>query len=534
MSFSLRGHRMLVACVALIGLPSFRGLSQTVDLWNGVSLPAPHASDNIAASQSCCVESSLSSDKQFHASAYTLVTIAPEQPTTLLQSLTVQPKALLQNRHFELQRWVFSDCWDWEPSDSRQNVAPLGSVPTDAEIDAFLESKQETISRAKFEQLLRSHYAPDGGWQPYISITKDKALIIIDSRRGGKVRELRFCCALDKRTDIGDPTQNSLDAPDLSAEVGRPELDGIRIVIDPGHIGGALWSRIEERFFRPKESSFPICEGDLTLIVARLLAERLRACGAEVVSVRRSAEPVTDLLPCNFRDYAIGRLREEGLHVPRQGYNGPTDPNKTKTIAWQSELAVYRYAEIRARAKLINEVLRPDMVICLHFNAEDWGNPEHGIFSERNHIHVLVNGAYSASELKCDDVRFELLYRLLSGFQEVEVPAAQSVAKRLKVATRLPPFMYPSPSNQISGSPYVFRRDLLANRIYRCPVIYCEPYVMNNRHVYERLCAGDYEGTKLINGTASISIFREYANAVADGLLDYYSNRRKLSLTSQP
>ena len=41
---------------------------------------------------------------------------------------------------------------------------------------------------------------------------------------------------------------------------------------------------------------------------------------------------------------------------------------------------------------------------------------------------------------------------------------------------------------------------------------------MNNRVVYERIQLGDYEGTRDVNGTPMKSIFREYADSVADGL----------------
>jgi len=46
----------------------------------------------------------------------------------------------------------------------------------------------------------------------------------------------------------------------------------------------------------------------------------------------------------------------------------------------------------------------------------------------------------------------------------------------------------------------VYARNLLATRLYRCPVVYCEPYVMNSNDVFARIQAGDYEGMRNING----------------------------------
>jgi len=57
-------------------------------------------------------------------------------------------------------------------------------------------------------------------------------------------------------------------------------------------------------------------------------------------------------------------------------------------------------------------------------------------------------------------------------------------------------------------------------------VVYCEPYVMNSKDAFARIQAGDYKGTRSINGVERKSIFREYADAVADGLADYYKASR--------
>jgi hypothetical protein len=64
----------------------------------------------------------------------------------------------------------------------------------------------------------------------------------------------------------------------------------------------------------------------------------------------------------------------------------------------------------------------------------------------------------------------------------------------------------------------VFARNLAANRLVNGPVVFLEPYYQNNRLVYQRIQLGDYEGLRDVNGTPMKSIFREYADAVAEGL----------------
>jgi len=312
------------------------------------------------------------------------------------------------------------------------------------------------------------------------------------------------------------------------AKLEKPLL-GLKIGLDPGHLG-ARWAKMEERWFQVGNSQ-PVQEGDLTLRVARLLAPRLRKLGAKVSFVRNSNEPITAKRPDDFRELARKILIKNGVPQSRMGGNvlDPNDPGKEQTIRWQSEILFYRYSEIRRRAALVNFKLHPDLVLCLHFNAEGWGDPNNPTLTDANHLHLLVNGSYLAEELEFDDERFEMIRRLLSRAYDEELPLADTIGLAIARETGLPPFEYPTTNTTTKAgtSGYVYARNLLATRLYRCPVVYCEPYVMNSKDVFARIEAGDYDGTRNVNGVERKSIFREYADSVAEGLVDYYSKARK-------
>ena len=324
--------------------------------------------------------------------------------------------------------------------------------------------------------------------------------------------------------------------PAKSLPVARRDkpLSGLKIALDPGHLGGE-WAKMEERWFQVDDSK-PVQEGDLTLRVARLLATRLREVGAKVSFVRNSDEPTTGKRPDDFRELARKILIKNGVPQPRTDVLDPTDPGKEQTIRWQSEILFYRYSEIRRRAALVNFKLHPDLVICLHFNAEGWGDPTNPTLTDMNHLHLLVNGSFLAEELEFDDERFEMIRRLLSRAYDEELPLADTIAPAMARETGLPPYAYPTTNSttKVGTSGYVYARNLLATRLYRCPVVYCEPYVMNSNDVFARIQAGDYEGTRKINGVERKSIFREYADSVANGLVDYYSNARGGSRSPNP
>jgi len=177
----------------------------------------------------------------------------------------------------------------------------------------------------------------------------------------------------------------------------------------------------------------------------------------------------------------------------------------------------------------VNFKLHPDLVLCLHLNAESWGDPNSPNLTDINHFHLLVNGSYLADELEFDDERFEMIRRLLSCAYDQELPLADTIAVAMAHATGLPPYQYPTTNSttKVGSSGYVYARNLLATRLYRCPVVYCEPYVMNSKDAFARIQAGDYEGMRNVNGVDRKSIFREYADSVADGLVEYYSKGRR-------
>ena len=290
----------------------------------------------------------------------------------------------------------------------------------------------------------------------------------------------------------------------------------MHIAIDPGHIGGEF-AQVEERWYRIGEDTLPVTEGDMTLKVGNLLKGNLGNLGARVSLVRADNNPATKLRAGDLMDEARAWLARN----PVSG-----NPSAAK-LQHTAERLFYLSSEIRTRAEQINTQLKPDLVLCLHFNAEAWGNPKKPDFVSNNHNHILVNGCYSKSELEDDDERLEMLLRLLQRTYYYELTMAEEVSHTMRRGTGLPPYTYTGDAaKQVNSNPYIWSRNLLANRLYLCPVIFLEPYVMNNQDVHSRIQAGDYPGIRKIGKTYRLSIYREYADSVTAGLLNYFKNHR--------
>jgi hypothetical protein len=365
-----------------------------------------------------------------------------------------------------------------------------------------LERYQQTISHAEFEGLLSSIYCPSGVLTNYLSYGTNSVTVFSTPEKADALFTLRFSSA--------------------ATSVVARAASFKRIALDPGHIGGE-WARMEERFFQ-RGKDRPVQEAVLNLTAARLLKARLEAAGVEVFLTKDNFQPVTDKRPEDFRAQA-----EQDVPLTRFDAFPPLDreADRADAVRKRAEQLFYRSAEIAARARLINEQIKPDLTICMHFNAVEWDECQNLV--DDNRLVVFVGGDYLASELKEDDQKLRLFSKLLERSQSAELTAAKAIATAMASATKLPPVEYGPNSGavRISDNPYVFARNLAANRLYNGPVVFLEPYYMNNRLVYERIQLGDYEGIRDVNGTPMRSIFREYADSVADGLRNLIATRGK-------
>src|SRR5438874_3945152 len=276
---------------------------------------------------------------------------------------------------------------DW--AGAADNIATLGAKPR----WNVLEHYQQTITREEFSNLVANVYCTHGMPADMISIAPDSARILMN-RDSQCYFTLRF--AADAKTKEHVPRLWRL-ANSLGRASETKPLGGLRVALDPGHIGGK-WAKMEERWFQVGDSS-PVEEAEIALRVAKLLAPKLRALGAEVTFVRSRNRPATPKRPDDFREIARMILAKSGVNNPSDSYENGADENKEKSIRWQSELLFYRQSEIRYRARRVNEVLQPDLVLCLHFNAEAWGDPKNPTLIDRDHFHVLVNGSYLPAEI---------------------------------------------------------------------------------------------------------------------------------------
>ena len=371
-------------------------------------------------------------------------------------------------------------------------VTPLGQEPDWSKLDPF----QNLWSLESFRSELKNIYCPrESWWKPWIKFKPEQ--VLIRKKAGKEDWYILQCLPISK----GEEKDQNLSVP----------LEIKTIALDPGHIGGD-YAEMEGRSFRIGEDDF-VKEGDLSLKVAKRVKDLLEEKGFKAILVRSNLKPVTKRKPQAFEALVETWIKERDFtSLPVE----EIEILKRK----RREMLFYRVSEIHARAKLINEHIQPDLTVCLHLNAAPWGDENKKELVDRNDYHVLVNGCYMGGELAFDDQRFEMIFRLLSAWQKTEQIFAEKVSITFGRKTGLPAFAYKGPNAlKVGNTPGVWARNLLANRIYQCPVVFMEPYIANSKTEYERIQLGPYEGTKNFGLLPRLSLVEEYAQCLLEGIL---------------
>ncbi len=380
------------------------------------------------------------------------------------------------------------------------------------------------ITHDEFEARLLKVYDSAHGLAPYVEDSADRLVVFPGTDH--HARPLAVITFLRSPPGFlrGHETFRSPERYRAGPGASRSQpLGGLKIAIEPADIGGR-WAKAEDRsvYFAGFGT---INEGDLNLVVGKLLTADLTRLGAEVFLVRDRAEPVVGLKPEELLATAAEVAKDRPWMLPeayrlriKAAGGHPANP-----LLLAADLLLTKAIETRARAALVRAQFQPDLTIILQHDAS--GDSGEGHLAPLNRNIFFVNGAYSPQELAEPEQRFRLLTKLFQNVTPIEIEVAARIADRFKARTGFPPLLYGDSGSTrlvLPKNPYVVARNLAFNREHDGPVVVTEPYFMNEPGTAARLMAGDFAGERVISGKKQASIFREYAETVTEGLLDAY------------
>jgi N-acetylmuramoyl-L-alanine amidase len=386
-----------------------------------------------------------------------------------------------------------------------------------------LDLYQGTITRQQFEQKLHTLYDPFGVFPAYLDINDSRVIVYPSSKER---REPQFTLNFAPPGQPQPPPRWFRTPEEFRAE-SRPldkPLTGLRVAIDPGHIGGP-WAQMEERSTR-YHGSAPVQEGDLNLITGRILKQELTDLGASVFVVRDSTDPVTPYRPDDMLPEARAMLLAHASHSTKLRALPPDKLNLLfgSRVTDLAQFLFYRCSEILERGNRIRNNFVPDITITLYIDATPGSG--RGRLTAGNANIFFVHGSYTRAEMADPEMQRRCVYKMVEGSSPIETEVAADIANIFAARTGLGPVKYGDSATTrkvLDDNAYVVARNLAANREYDGPVVCTEPYFMNNRVVYQRLLAGDYDGQRVFDGKPSSSIFREYADCVTQGLVKAYA-----------
>jgi len=335
---------------------------------------------------------------------------------------------------------------------------------------------------------------------------------------------------------------------DLKPTKAKP-FNGLRIALDPGHVGGQEGTEFEEIEGRyvwyPKGTVYPdkeirFNEGNLTYATALLLKEKLEEGGAADVLVTRrdygiSAMDDTFYGWLGTQDKVTGKWMSDDGNLSRFEKHIQTLPvdaaewwrNESNTQMKFSKL--YNRLDLQRRVEMINS-FDPHVALDLHYNAGHPGRNENGTNKEtieNNYSMVFVPGSFMKGELSKKEYRIDFLRILVTEDLDYSSSLADNIVKALDTHARVRPVgngdvsagfaSYIPKSCAATDFGGVYARNLLLTRKVQVPFCYLEPLCQENDAECRKLAQKDF----MVAGKKMPNRIKEVVDAYILGLASY-------------
>lgn len=335
-------------------------------------------------------------------------------------------------------------------------------------------------------------------------------------------------------------------------------LAGMRIALDPGHVGGDMdyAQKMEEKYVRihadpsagfPEEIGF--CEGNLALGTALILAEKLRAAGAEVMLTREKEG--LNAFGLTFDQWMDGQvtvyenyLRSRNLPINRsnpedwriraaaENYIRDYELEAKDAIWWRTKATLahihripFLKAEFLERARLING-FKPHVTFIIHYNVGESNNSNGDGYRKgipENYAMAFIPGSFMAGELKEPEDRLAFAAKVLTD----DLARSQALCKHVVQAHErllgVPAIewderlLYLKNASLRTSDKGVFARNLQLTRLIHGTLCFGESLYQDNVVEAKRLNARDFT---LPGMTSPLpNRIREVADAYFQGLI---------------
>jgi len=317
---------------------------------------------------------------------------------------------------------------------------------------------------------------------------------------------------------------------DSIKERTRPHsLKGMKIAIDPGHIGGAYhMGETESRCMTlaiDSTKQIQLVEGNLTFFTALLLKRKLDSMGAQTM-LTRTDTGVSSLGITFFewkekikeKKYRDSLIENNLISAKGERLLNAHLPDK---VLFSD---VFGSVDMAARAKKIN-AFEPDITVIIHYNVNE-KNTGWNHTTDKDYVMTFVPGCVTSEDMKTLAGRLNFLRLLLSPDIEQSIKLSSAVAKNISSKLNVPLAQKMDAtyltqhclSTNVKG---VYARDLALARLIKGPLVYGEPLYQDNNSECLLLTAQDDS----IAGYAVSKRIELVADAYYDGILEYLKEK---------
>ncbi|MBI4931535.1 MAG: N-acetylmuramoyl-L-alanine amidase [Bacteroidetes bacterium] len=311
-------------------------------------------------------------------------------------------------------------------------------------------------------------------------------------------------------------------------------MDGYKIALDPGHIGGDIeTAKMEKKWVEMKvnpakgiKEPIQLIEGDLTLATAKILKQKLESEGADVMLTRK--EPGKSAFGITYEKWKDSLfLRSVDSAFARRDVSFE---EKNFLLTKANDIEIFRrfflQEEMRERAKKINE-FHPDITLIIHFNADEtnqnWNKP-----TKKDFNMAFVGGSFGADELDKPEARIDFLRLLLTDDIERSIDFSKYMVESLAQKTNVPAALdsnavYLKDNCISTGTNGVFCRNLALTRMVKGTLCYGESLYQDNINECKALSKKEIK----IDGIETSKRVEEVAEAYFQGIINFVKNKNK-------
>lgn len=338
-------------------------------------------------------------------------------------------------------------------------------------------SEFPTADQVSFEAI-QSRLAimdPDAGLRRYLKLEPSSVTLHQDFWSSLLPQSLEeFSLALKPSGNNEDSNELLARLDQVSSQVKDPSnslpLSGLKVVIDPGHMGTPFWDEETGKYVEIK--GVRVSEGQINLWTALLTANELESLGAKVTltrsidgSVSAESSEQFDVSPY-LNQYFYSSL--DSWMSPLLSLSDSDLINRVRSApetkkAYTSTQKTQFYitgADLEARSKMIDEE-KPDVVIDIHFDADKANQLQSNV----NRLEAFVPGSFRKDETGSRAVKSYALKHLLETRRwDESVKLAGEITSLMSKNLQIPLETTPGFLTSIRVKDGVYARNLYINR----------------------------------------------------------------------